>query len=426
VSEYYLQLALRSLRRNRVLTALMIIAVSVGIGSSMTLLTALRAMSADPIPAKSDRLFSVRIDNWGPDAANNAALSDLLSYPDAMALMRAHQGVRQSVMYAPVFSVTPQTPVRAVYTDFFGMFNVPFAAGAAWSKADDEGRANVVILGAKIAQRLFPRGDAVGKTVALGADAYRIVGVLAPWNFQPRVYDLSSRLYQQTEDIFLPLTTAGVHKLLSYGGSYCSKPVPRNWEAVSESECRWVEFWVELHSASDRAVYLEFLNNYAAEQRRLGRFRWPPSVALLDVKQTLTAQHIVPGEMKIATIAGFGFLLVCLVNATGLMLAKLTGRAAEFSLRRALGASKLQIFAQCLAEATLVGLSGGAFGLGLTILGLAFERAILREDYARLVNLDGTAIATTLGVAFVTVMIAALFPAWQTSRLQPAWKLKAQ
>jgi putative ABC transport system permease protein len=115
-----------------------------------------------------------------------------------------------------------------------------------------------------------------------------------------------------------------------------------------------------------------------------------------------------------------------LVNATGLMLAKLTGRAAEFSLRRALGASKLQIFAQCLAEATLVGLSGGAFGLGLTILGLAFERAILREDYARLVNLDGTAIATTLGVAFVTVMIAALFPAWQTSRLQPAWKLKAQ
>lgn len=431
---YNLGLALRNLRRNVGMTAVMIIAVSVGIGASMTLLTALRAMSADPIPAKSGRLFSVRIDNWGPDVPNNAQLDDMLSYPDAMALMRARKGLRQSVMYAPVFSVVPvgtdaipfTATARAAYRDFFSMFDAPFAFGAPWSKADEDNHADVVVLGAKIAQRLFPGANAVGRTVSLGDVQYRVIGVLAPWRFQPRVYDMSSRLYQETEDVFVPLTTAADHKLFSFGGSYCNKPTQRDWESTIKSECRWVQFWVELSSATERSNYLRFLNNYAAEQRRVGRFHWPAKVRLLDVNETLQAEHIVPGEMKISTIAAFGFLLVCLINATGLMLAKLGGRSAEFSVRRALGASKAQIFAQCVAEATIVGASGGILGLGLTALGLAFERAILREDYARLVSLDSHSVVTTLSVALIAVTVAALYPAWQTSRLQPAWNLKSE
>jgi putative ABC transport system permease protein len=433
---YNIGLALRNLRRSVGMTAVMIVAVSVGIGASMTLLTALRAMSADPIPAKSAQLFSVRIDNWGPDVPNNAALSDLLSFPDAMALMRDHKGTRQTVMYAPVFSVTPQSgdaapftaTARAAYTDFFQMFDVPFRAGAPWSKADDEARAKVVVLGARIAERLFGSAadGAVGKTVTLGEEQYRVVGVLAPWRFQPRVYDLSSRLYQETEDVFLPLPTAVDRKLSSYGGSYCNKAVSREWDIYSRSECRWVEFWVELPSAAQRSAYLVYLNNYVAEQRRSGRFTWAANVQMLDVNQTLKAEHIVPGEMRIATVAAFGFLLVCLINATGLMLAKLSARAAEFSVRRALGASKGQIFTQCLIEATVVGVSGGVLGLLLTAAGLAFERAILREDYARLIAMNSTAVVTTLAVALLTVTMAALYPAWFTSRQQPAWKLKGE
>jgi putative ABC transport system permease protein len=431
---YYLGLAARSMRRNVALTTLMIVAVAVGIGASMTLLTALRALSADPIPAKSDRLFSARIDNWGPDSPNNAILSDLLSYPDAMALMRARQGLRQSAMYATVFNVTPRSgaalaftaTARAVYSDFFAMFDVPVAAGAAWSRLDDDNHANVVVLGAKMAQRLFPRGDAVGHVITLGDQDYRILGVLAPWHFQPRVYDLTSRLYQDTEDVFLPLTTAADRKLASYGGIYCNKPAGSDWTFMSRSECRWIQFWVELSSAAQRRSYLAFLNNYAREQGAVGRFHWPVNVALLDVNQTLKAENIVPTEMRIATIAAFGFLIVCLVNASGLMLADLSSRLAEFSVRRALGARRGQIFAQCLAEAAAVGVGGGVAGLALMLLGLAFERAILREDYARLVSLDGNAVLTTVVVAFATVIAAALYPAWQTSRLALAWQLKSE
>lgn len=432
---YYVDLALRSLRQNAVLTTLMVLAVSVGIGASMTLLTALRAMSADPIPAKSDRLFSVRLDNWGPDAPNNATLSDLLSYPDAMTLMRAHQGVRQTVMYETQFSVTPPgrsdaialaATARAVYSDFFPMFDVPFAAGSPWSRTDDDNHANVVVLGARIAARLFPGEVAVGRTIALGNQDYRIIGVLAPWRFQPRVYDLTPGIYQETEDIFLPLTTAADHRLGTYGDIYCNQLVSSDWEKMSRSDCRWVQFWVELAGIAQRRGYLQFLNNYAREQNRIGRFHWSPKVSLLDANETLQAEHIVPSGMRIATIAAFGFLIVCLVNATGLMLAKLSNRMTEFSVRRALGAMRSQIFAQCLAEAAAVGVGGGILGVGLLVLGLAFERVVLREDYARLVRLDSNAVVIALALALLTVIFAALYPAWHTSRRAPAWKLKSE
>ena len=59
---YYLDLALRSLRRNKALTALMVVAIALGIGASMTTLTVFYVLSGDPVPGKSDRLFFVQMD----------------------------------------------------------------------------------------------------------------------------------------------------------------------------------------------------------------------------------------------------------------------------------------------------------------------------------------------------------------------------
>lgn len=59
---YYLKLALRSLKRNKALTVLMILTIAVGIGATMTTLTVFRTLAGDPIPDKSDRLFRVQLD----------------------------------------------------------------------------------------------------------------------------------------------------------------------------------------------------------------------------------------------------------------------------------------------------------------------------------------------------------------------------
>ena len=70
---YYLNLALRSFKRNKALTVLMVLAIALGIGASMTTLTVFYVLSGDPIPQKSDKLFYPRID---PRSANGFTPGD--------------------------------------------------------------------------------------------------------------------------------------------------------------------------------------------------------------------------------------------------------------------------------------------------------------------------------------------------------------
>jgi putative ABC transport system permease protein len=428
---YHLGLAFRAMQRNALLTVLMIAAIAVGVGSATTVFAVLRALSGDPIPSKSQRLFGVWIDNWGPEGPHDA--ENQLSYLDAMALMHAHRGSRQSAMYAVAFSVNPAAAEmlpftaagRAVYADFFKMFDAPFRAGAPWNSADEEDKANVVVLGAALAAKLFPSANAVGQTIVLDQRDYRIVGVLAPWRFQPRIYDLTPGYFQETEDIFLPLTTAIDRSMHTNGSMPCPGAVPSGWPATLNSECRWLQFWAELPSPA-AATYQDLLEGYVGEQVQLGRFHWPTRLRLLNSRDWAAAQKMVPNEIRLSTLVGFSFLLVCLVNASGLMLAKLGGRIGELSVRRALGASKLNIFIQCLTEAALIGVAGGLAGLALAALGIFVERGVLREDYAPLVHIDGDIVLITFGLAMVSAICVGLYPAWGASRAPPAWHLKSQ
>src|SRR5579864_1322813 len=112
---YYFRLGLRSLRRNMVLTGLMIAAIAVGIGACMTALTVFRAMSGDPIPQKSSQLFAPQIDNWGPDNHNGGSpdrLEPQLSYIDVVGLTRARRAKRQAGMYATRQTLRPADPTQ--------------------------------------------------------------------------------------------------------------------------------------------------------------------------------------------------------------------------------------------------------------------------------------------------------------------------
>src|ERR1700742_3103392 len=84
---YYLQLGLRSLRRNPVLTGLMVMAIGFGVAASMTTYSVFRATSQDPIPQKSSQLYNTQLDNWGPDKIEKGEPPPALTYKDATALL---------------------------------------------------------------------------------------------------------------------------------------------------------------------------------------------------------------------------------------------------------------------------------------------------------------------------------------------------
>jgi putative ABC transport system permease protein len=436
---YYLQLAIRSLRRNPVLTTLMIAAVGVGIGASMTMLTTLRAMSGDPIPGKSSTLFVPQIDNWGPDPHSRYGnrLPDQLTYRDAMALMAARRGAHQTAMYKLGMDVSPvggkpfDTAGRAVYADFFSMFEVPFERGGPWNPADDGHHANVVVLSAKLAGRVFPGVNPVGRSINLDAREYIVLGVLKPWNPVPLYYDTTNAAFANTEDFYLPFTTAIDREIQTWGSENCNGPAPEGWAGLLNTECVWVQYWVELPTGPAVREFRSYLYSYAAEQRVSGRFRWPTRVELHDVRDWLVLQKVVPEDVRVNTLIGMGFLVVCLINAVGLMLAKFGSRSKELGVRRALGGSRADIFLQCIVETGMVGLLGGVLGLALTAAGLAADRALLAPE-ARyvaldsLTRLDAGMVGITLVVALCATICAGLYPTLRASRVEPAWQLKAQ
>jgi putative ABC transport system permease protein len=441
---YYLELAIRSLRRNVALTALMVTVVGFGIGASITVLTTLRAMAVDPIPDKSAQLFVPQIDPYGPPTGPKAntpgseLLPDQLTYPDAMALMRTHRAQHQTAMYGvSLDAVAPDGvpfPVngRAAYTDFFHMFEVPFRSGSPWSQADDAGRTNVVVLSSNLADRLFPHADAVGKTVNLSDREYRVVGVINAWNPVPRYYDLGHMNgLADTESLFLPFSTAIDRQMPINGSMRCEKRLGSGWAAQLASDCTWIQFWAELPTAAAANDYKSFLYNYAAQQRQLGRFHWPPRVELRDVPQWMALEISVPDTLRVSSVVAFGFLIVCLTNAAGLMLARFSGRAGELGVRRAMGASRWDIALQCVLETAVVGLPGGVLGLGLASAGLASQRALHMISgstgaVARATSLDGDMVVITLVLAVCATVCSALYPIWRASRVQPAWQLKTQ
>ena len=433
---YYFRLGLHSLRCNAVLTALMITAIGVGIGASMTTLTVFRAMSGDPIPQKSGVLFAPQVDNWGPNndgEQSEDGLEDQLSYIDAEALMKAHAATRQSALYLTHISLRPPNPrqkpqrvlARAAYADFFSMFDVPFKFGGPWTAADDESRAAMVVITREMNDRLFGGADSVGKAIRLDNELYTVRGVLDDWHPTPQFYDLNISPFGGSDDVFLPFNRAIDKHMTAVGHTSCHALSPVGWQAFLQSDCVWLQFWVELPNAAAVRKYRGFLDNYASLQRRAGRFNWPPRTQLRDVMHWLRYRHVVPGEVHILLLVSFGFLLVCLLNAMGLMLAKILGRAGDIGVRRALGASRRAIFTQCLVETGVVGLAGGVFGLVLTGLGLLASRALLPKDFVALARLDVADVAIAVLLGIVATVAAGLYPTWRAAHVQPAWQLKA-
>ena len=430
---YYLQLGLRSLHRNPVLTLLMVVGIGLGIAASMTTLTVMHLMGSDPIPWKSDKLHYVQLDNWSADNpySDDGRPPDQVTYRDATALMEAGKADRQTAMFKLALPIQPENPEvkpfqslgRVAYADFFAMFEPPFAYGGPWDRGQDAQHARVVVLSKDTNEKLFGGQDSVGRTVRMSGTDYTIVGVLGEWKLRSKYYDLTNGAFSDPDEFFIPFTTAVDLKQRASGNNSCFRSPGDGWDAYLDSDCVWIQMWVELGSASRLEEYKSFLDSYVNEQKKLGRFERPLNNRLPDVNAWMRDQRVVSGDVEVQTGLAFAFLAVCLVNTIGLLLAKFTRKSGEVGLRRALGASRRDVFSQFLIESGVVGLTGGVVGLALTGLGLVAVRS-LYPAYKTVAQLDWTMIAVTVALAIVSALLAGLYPTWRACRVQPAAQLK--
>lgn len=430
---YYIRLALRSFRRNRALTALMVLAIALGISACMTTLAVFRVLSGDPIPEKSDRLFHVQLD---PRPARGMLAGEepeqQLTRLDAETLLREQRGARQAMMTGGSVSVTPAredvppfiTAARYTSADFFPMFAVPFQAGGGWDANADAAGTRIAVISAELNERVFGGGNNVGKALLIDGTEFRVGGVIGEWELVPKFYDLNSRRYGGMEQVYLPFSTSRDLGLSRSGSMDCWGNAGGD-ETALNAPCVWIQYWVELEGPAQAADYRAYLENYSAQQNMAGRYERAPNVRLRDVMQWLEFNRVVPRDVVMQVWLGLGFLVVCLLNTVGLLLAKFLRRSGEIGVRRALGAPRVEIFKQYLVEAGTIGLAGGVLGLGLSLLAL-WAAARQPMSYVKLAYLDVPMLLATFAIAVIASVLAGLLPAWRAMQITPAVQLKSQ
>jgi putative ABC transport system permease protein len=433
---YYFKLGVHSLRRNPALTALMVLTLAVGVAASVSTLTILHVMSGDPIPQKSERLFVPLLDNGPPENYNPGDdPGDIqISYPDANNLLKSGQGQRRTVLYGvagpleparkdiPASMVAGLAPTR----DFFAMFDVPFLHGQPWSEADEARGADVVVLSRETAEKVFGDANPVGQRLNLFGSPFTVVGVTDKWAPLPRFYKLAGGArFGASEEFFIPFATAIRRETGHNGSMSCSARRDPGFAALLTSECTWLTVWIETASASERASLQNYLDNYASEQRKLGRLKRNAPNRLYNVREWLEYTKVVGNDSKLSAWLAFGFLILCLVNTIGLLLAKFSVRASEVGIRRALGASRREIFRQFLIETGVVGLVGGVLGLVLAF-GMLALISMQSKQMAAVARMDWEMLAFTFVLSVFAAVLAGLLPTWRACQVTPAIQLKSQ
>jgi putative ABC transport system permease protein len=316
---------------------------------------------------------------------------------------------------------------RLTGRDFFAMFELDFLYGDTWSEEQEQGAAPVIVISEELNDKLFGGKNSVGEEIYLDDGIFQIVGVTQKWDTHIKYYDVTNGAFNGPEDIFMPVTQIAAMELGTWGNTNGWKfEEINNFTDRLNSELFWLQFWVELDTPQQEAQYRSFLNDYLTEQGAQGRFtRKEVSYGLRSVNDWLEYSGVVSEENRILVALSFMFLIVCLANILGLLVGKFLRRAPEVGVRRALGASKSDIFLQHLVEVSVLGFIGGLLGIGIAQLGLWGVRASY-EYYEGLATMDISMLFTAPLIAIIACTVAGLYPAWLVCRTAPALYLKTQ
>ncbi|GLS25657.1 ABC transporter permease [Marinibactrum halimedae] len=438
---YYIHLSLRQLRAMPVLNGFIALAIALGIGVSMTMMTLYQALSHNPAGDKSSVLFNVQLAAYGAELetwGGHDGLPDQITYQDAKNLRNADLPFKSSPMYAIGEVIEKSTGTkrlsnhykgRFIDSDFFSMFELEFIYGQPWSSSVDEHPERLIVIDENLNQWAFNGKNSVGETLRVKENQFTVVGVVKEWRPLPQFHHLGSRsaFSRNFDNYFLPFSL--VPELELYGQGSIN-----GWKSESivefkdflQSELIWMAYWVELPTKDAVSDYQNFLSAYVSEQQSLGRFTHPQARGRLrDVAEWLSYKAVVNEDNRILVGLSLLFLLVCMVNAVALLLAKFMRKANEAGVRRALGARRIDIFQQFLSDVSVLGGIGGIAGLMLSVLGLWALR-VLYPEFQNIAHLDFGMALVTLAVSMGAAIISGIYPAYRVCKAQPSLFLKAQ
>lgn len=400
--------AFRVLRKNIVLTLVILASLGIGIGANSAIFSVVDALLLRPLPyPHPDRLTAIWLHSPGigilrdwPSPGQYVDLQNQNHSFDQMAIAQSRTFIltgREQPERVDVLRTQSTLLTMLGAKPLLGRILLP--------DEDKPGRPMVAILSYGAWQRLF-NGDAniVGKSITMSGKALTVVGVLDR-SFMLNTEVMPSEGPMDKVDMFVPLPL---------GPDAAQERGDENYNIVA----RLKPGVTEQQAQADVNV---IANGIRIKDRRDASFG-------MDV---IGLQRQVVGDVRRALLVLLGsvalVLLIACANVANLLLARAAGREKEVAIRTALGAGWQRIARQLLTESVLLGLLGGAAGLVVARLSLWVVRTMKPGNIPRLdeIGINGTVLAFTFGLALATGILFGLAPIWRAIKLDPNSSLKA-
>jgi len=388
--------ALTVFRANRVRTALTTMSLAVGVATVIAIQTmgaGLSGAMGGVLGGLSDNSFIVV-----PNTQQSNFLRASLRVRDLAVMMRTLPNIAAA---APTGAISRLVEVDhhrlrlAITSDGDQrFFTTPIAVGRSFTADDVNAAAHVALLTSKTAQRLFADGPAVGRSIRIGVHRYVVIGVAAPakTGMAPNVI---------VGDVTIPWSTYE-REFIADGRIFAARFVVADTRLTAQTESAVLEA-------------LRIRKGERVEYRTFDRQGAARTIDGIYGAQTLVVGMI--GALSLV-VAGVGILNIMLVSVAE--------RTREVGIRRAIGATRMQILAQFFTEALLLAAFGCAIGLvvglGIGALVNTFALVLISGVSAPIPWLQ----AVVLAGAFATVLalLFGTFPAYCATRVDPIEALR--
>jgi len=423
--------AMQALGRNRMRSALTMLGVFIGVAALIAMVAIGQGANAavrKQIESLGTNLLVVR-----PGATTTSGVragfgsASTLTESDARAIRREDPAVA-SVSYlirglgqVQYGNQNWTTSIQGISPDYTTMTNWKIERGRDISRQDNAGAALVATIGQTVYHQLFPSGEnPIGAIIQVKGTPLRVIGLLVGKGQTPFGQD-------QDDIVMIPFSTAERRVLGVAAPS--QQAAPLNWP------------------------YTAPLNPYGLQPRLTGyvnqlyvQAKSPTAVktAMLEVSATLASRHgIKPGGIKdfsvhnlsqiaeaaesssrimallLAAVASIS-LLVGGIGIMNILLVSVTERTREIGLRMAIGAQRLHVLLQFLAEAVFLSVTGGIAGI---VLGIVFSKVVSilagwQAPVSLLAVAGGFLFSAAVGIFF------GYYPARKAARLDPIEALR--
>ena len=387
-----LRYACRSLLRQPTFAAVAILTLVLGIGLNTAIFSVIKAVLLNQLPYQdASRLvvLSERSPEGRTDLVAPLTYQDWKQQSHAISDMAAFRQLRYAFAGAGVPLDVPS--VRAT-PNLFSVLRANAIVGRTFVAEEGQtGSDRVALLSRAFWERHFGGSPSViGRTIQLDAVPYTVVGVMAAeFDFPPSA----------NVDVWTPLSFDPND---GHGRSRKARSLSVVGRLADGSTTDQAQQEMNVVAGRLAATYADSNTGWGAR-------------VVAAQEQLVTTVR--PAMLLISGAVGFLLLIVC-ANVANLILARLSSRRTEIAVRAALGAGRLQIVRQVLAESFVLSAIGGVLGLFVAWAGVRFVRALPEGSLPRMeqVQLDGGVLLFALLASVLVAVVFGLVPALQVSR----------